>query len=116
MRLLSKVIYINIIALFPLNSAFGQEGKLRNLDSLKGCFIAQLTDSELFDSFKYYPSNQRKIQSFNFLKEYEFKTHDYSKYYIFDDNDLIPYQITYYNPTEYYHLKEELFIIKKRKK
>jgi len=114
MKFPSVVICVYISLFFPLSSA-GQEEKLKNLSSLKNAFSTQISYSELFDVSKQYFPNQGKIQSFNFLKEYEVRFYDVSKYY-FNTSSIIPYNITYEKPALYYHLVQDYAVIKKRKK
>ena len=115
MRFLCTIVCVIILVILSLNSAFGQEGKLKNLDSLKNSFVTPLSYSELFDTYRHDPLNQRKIQSFNFLKEYEVRFYDVSRYY-YNTSNLIPYNITYEKPALYYHLIQDHIVIKKRKK
>ena len=76
-------------------------------------YLAPLNYSTLFQRRSGEGSIKKEI-NFSFLRDYEIKTYDLSKYYIFHDKDWIPYQITNYNPSEYYHLKNELIIIKRK--
>ena len=112
---MKNIFYIGVIFLIPFNNVFGQEGKLADLDSLTNSFTTSLTYSELFDSIKNPTFKQKQVLTFNFLKEYEVKFYDVSKYY-FNTSNLIPYNITYEKPTLNYHLVQDHIVIKKRKK
>ena len=117
MRFFSNIIFINILLLLAFSTASGQgqEGKLGNPDSFHRSFIAPLSYSELFETNSYYPVNQKKIQPFNFLKDYRVEIYDVLKWYV--NNDVGAYIITYNKPVMYYHLvNEDYIIVKKRKK
>ena len=109
-----KIIVLTIL-IFSCIVGKGQEIKSSNLDLLHNPIIAPLSYSKLFEVKKYYSVSQRKIQSFNFLKDYQVDVYDVTKWYVNNNTGAIPCIITYYDPVMMCHLDQKHIIIKEKK-
>ncbi|MDE0472729.1 MAG: hypothetical protein OXH57_12395 [Ekhidna sp.] len=120
MKFFNTIINATVLVLLVLNSSFGQEqkSKLEGQDLFNHFSTISLSYSELFKFSKYYPLNQKKIKSFNFLKDYQIEVYNVSKWYVNDNVGAtpVPYVIAYYDPVMMYHLSQNHVVIKERRK
>lgn len=113
MKILSLTILLALVSSPSIVLGQGQSTKnlLIEQDTISALFNHQMNYTQLFKV----NSIETKQLSFDFLKKYQFKFYNVSDWYINDNNGIIPYIQTYYNPSERFHIETEKYIIIKKK-
>jgi len=111
MKILSLAILLASVSIPSIVMGQSTQNLSMKQDTVGTLFYHQMNYTQLFES----NSIKRNQPSFDFLKQYQFKFYDVSNWYVNDNNGIIPYIQTYYNPSERFHLETEKYMVIKKK-